>query len=362
MVLGVAALVGLVGTSSAQFISLDGTTEPILAYAKSNDILLSAELPDATLQEVTNWLNRSRLNFVIDQSALNSDKHATLSFKQVPGRQVLRTIATAYGLEAVENGAVITLRKPDSVQNSFALVVADPQEPSRPVIVPVAPQPPSNGELENAVKQAEAAAKEAEDATDLATAKAAAKKAAEAARKAAALARKSRGVFSFRGPGIESFTLNRKAQEEMKQGMDSFKMDEKSRAELERAMKELRSIEPFKMDDKARAELDRAMKEFGKANMFMWREPGQLSRPLIPSPYRAMRVKPRELMESLTDSQKNLAQTRGYLKLSDLTDKQRQLLGNPEGSFNFSFKIDGKTLEIRGDEKAERPPLRPSSI
>lgn len=310
MVLATGVLVGLVGTSSAQFISLDGTTEPILAHAKSNDVLLTAEMPDASLKEVAGWLTRSRLNYVLDQSALDSEKRATFHFKDVPGRQVLKTVAETFDLQLTEVEGVAVLRRPSA-----------PLPPVAPITVQaakVAPLPPStsaqNNELDKAVQAAEAAAKEAENATDLATARAAARKAAEAARKAAELARsRSRFEFSFGEKPFKNFRMDPKAMEEMQEAMKQFKA--------------------FALDDKAIAEMQRAMAEAGKNFGPMFKS-----------------LRPREFLKSLTDEQKKLLQSRGYLRMGDLTDKQRELLGNPQGAVNFSFSVEGQKIDVRGEE------------
>lgn len=60
-----------------------------------------------------------------------------------------------------------------------------------------------------------------------------------------------------------------------------------------------------------------------------------------------------ELLKSLTPAQKELHKKQGYLKLSDLTQKQRELLGKGsekiEGDFTFTYNKDGEKLTIKND-------------
>lgn len=53
------------------------------------------------------------------------------------------------------------------------------------------------------------------------------------------------------------------------------------------------------------------------------------------------------LLESLTPQQRALQSSRGYLKLSDLSVSQRNMLGNPKGDFRISIQIDGRKVEVR---------------
>lgn len=57
----------------------------------------------------------------------------------------------------------------------------------------------------------------------------------------------------------------------------------------------------------------------------------------------------KELISSLTDSQKKLMKDRGYLTPSDLTDKQRKLLDYKAGDkdFNLTFSVDGEKITIK---------------
>lgn len=355
MVLGTGVLVGLVGTSSAQFISLDGTTEPILVHAKSNDVLLTAELTDASLKDVTDWLTRSRLNFVIDRTGVDPEKRVDLHFKEIPGRQVLKTVAEAFGLQLTEVEGVVVLRGQQASLPVITPVAGSPLPPltqpdksqkltvqemdgkliikqtNPPLLRVITPPPfsgfsgagPQSAELEKAVKEAEDAAREAERATDLSTARAAARRAADAARRAANLARKPL-PFSF------SRTMDPMSKEEFDKVMKAlppFAFDEKARADMEKAMKD------FKFDEKTRAEMEKAMKEM----------------PTIPF----RKIKPREFMDSLTESQKALMKKQGYLNLKDLTDKQREMLGNPNGQMKMLFDLAGNKIEIRGDATSE---------
>ncbi|HWD37460.1 MAG TPA: hypothetical protein VG944_01310 [Fimbriimonas sp.] len=55
------------------------------------------------------------------------------------------------------------------------------------------------------------------------------------------------------------------------------------------------------------------------------------------------------LLKSLTDKQKDLEKSQGYLTLDDLTPKQREMLGidHQSGNFEFVFEKDGQKLTIK---------------
>ncbi|MBL8066788.1 MAG: hypothetical protein JNM34_13220 [Chthonomonadaceae bacterium] len=57
-----------------------------------------------------------------------------------------------------------------------------------------------------------------------------------------------------------------------------------------------------------------------------------------------------KLFASVSDRQWELMKSQGYLKLSDLTKEQREMLGNPQGDdeFNMTIERNGKKLVIRG--------------
>lgn len=56
-----------------------------------------------------------------------------------------------------------------------------------------------------------------------------------------------------------------------------------------------------------------------------------------------------KLIASITDKQWELMKSQGHLKLSDLTNAQRELIGNPKGGddFNITIQRDGKKIVIR---------------
>jgi len=59
---------------------------------------------------------------------------------------------------------------------------------------------------------------------------------------------------------------------------------------------------------------------------------------------------PGALLKSITKDQWEMHTKQGYLKMSQLTAKQRNMLGmKTEGKFSVSYSIDGQTLNIRGD-------------
>ncbi len=56
------------------------------------------------------------------------------------------------------------------------------------------------------------------------------------------------------------------------------------------------------------------------------------------------------LLESVSEEQKAIMKDRGYLKWSELTAEQKNLIGfEPKGEFSLSFTIDGATLSIKND-------------
>ncbi|MEP0765126.1 MAG: hypothetical protein HRF45_01100 [Fimbriimonadia bacterium] len=60
----------------------------------------------------------------------------------------------------------------------------------------------------------------------------------------------------------------------------------------------------------------------------------------------------RQLMDSITPKQWALHEKQGYLKLSDLTPKQRNMVGirgGPGSQITMSFMLDGKKLTIKSD-------------
>lgn len=72
----------------------------------------------------------------------------------------------------------------------------------------------------------------------------------------------------------------------------------------------------------------------------------ELARPFVLD---SRRMKIGELLDSLTDAQKAKQERQGYLTLTDLTPKQRAMLGNipDSGDWTFSYSIDGKKLTIK---------------
>lgn len=138
--------------------------------------------------------------------------------------------------------------------------------------------------------------------------------------------------FHFNGKDFDKMTPEEKAEfekemaklkEELKNMKFEFKGFDKDQLDKEMAKVKI-EIEKAKSEaGKARGEAEKAMK-FHVENM-------------------------EKFMGSITDKQWELMKSQGYLKLSDLTKAQRELIGNPDGSeeFNFTVERDGKKLVIK---------------
>lgn len=497
--LGLGAIGGLVGTSSAQFISLDGVTEPIVVKAKSNDVTLTADFTEASLKEVVQWMKRVGLDFVADPSVTSTDRRVALHFKEASGHEVIESVACAFGLDVVMDGDSYVLGDPSAaapvaiavsevkgvalpeemVDAADAAATVDPQDEQ------AAKQAAESAEaMAKAVAEAESAADEAEAATDLATAKAAAKRAAQAARRAAEMAGRVRAfrpmalregkrlklrqlehtygfspfskgeangmpfvfdsetlkgleelrnlgksikikidgkelqgldaealkhlkekgkegrafTFTFDGDALKGTGKDGKARSFSFEGMDipgldpeAFKMfegmgkdgkafgfsfdgrefkglDGKPMKMPEGFAKRLEEMKKqgkaFKFEFKGGGDWEKHMEKFGEHGR-LWAPAPDVPSARAPRAPRAMpRMDARAFLESMTPAQKKTMKDRGFLKLSELSTKQRSMLGDPKGQFQIHFSVNGESVKIQGEgTPAPAPaPERPTGI
>ena len=155
------------------------------------------------------------------------------------------------------------------------------------------------------------------------------------------------------------------------------KLTKEQRAELEKAMQELRKelgnldgmlpkfVDGFMlMPDGSKVKMptfsDQDLAELKKLKEFKFVMPEMPEMPDLKDleKFKAFSMKTdaiKALIDSLTDSQKKLMKDRGYLKPSDLTEKQRNLVGglDSDGDLSVTFSIDGKTITIKSGDKAE---------
>lgn len=100
-------------------------------------------------------------------------------------------------------------------------------------------------------------------------------------------------------------------------------------------------------------EMNKHMREFkldesGKTRVFTMPEMKGLEE-LRPFTFNSSKMRISELLESLTDEQKDKQEKQGYLTLSDLSAKQKAMLGSipSDGNWTFSYSIDGRKLTIK---------------
>ncbi|MBS1710679.1 MAG: hypothetical protein JSS71_03000 [Armatimonadetes bacterium] len=139
--------------------------------------------------------------------------------------------------------------------------------------------------------------------------------------------------FKFNGKDFDKMTPEEKAEFDKEMA--------KMKEELKNMKFEFKGFDKDEFDKemgRVKIEIDKAKQEAGKA-----REEAK----------KAMKIhveNMEKLFASVSDRQWELMKSQGYLKLSDLTKEQREMLGNPQGDdeFNMTIERNGKKLVIRG--------------
>lgn len=121
-------------------------------------------------------------------------------------------------------------------------------------------------------------------------------------------------------------------------------LTKEERAKLEAEMKKLRETLPLEMKKLEELKLI-APTVMEKAKVIAPRELPAVPRVRIHSHNGSA------LLESMTPEQSKLMESRGYLTVKDLTNAQKELLGElPKGDFTISYTIDGKSITIKSEK------------
>lgn len=195
--------------------------------------------------------------------------------------------------------------------------------------------------------------------------------------------------FTYKWTEDGKTQLSENDRKEIRKAMES------ARKEIEKAMKEWRNAkgdegtknlsqeerrkfdsamqEARKALESAREEIEKAMKNWGGGGLFV----APLEMKAIPRvEYKSMELPPikmdrnstykaleapsvtafkmnnlgiTKVLKSLTATQKDLHKKQGYLRWSDLTKEQQELLGSkPSGEFTITVNVNGESLTIKG--------------
>lgn len=305
---------------------------------------------NAPAQQVLDWLKGTGINFVIETSNIPKDKRLTVNLRNASQDDALKAIARALGLGLSKSGDVYTLGG-----QGFAGFWSD--ETPMPQVWSV-PQP---GEAPKAFAFPKEFMKDFK--WD--------EKAMEQAQEEIAKAMKEHGAAmrSFKLDEKEMARVHEEMERSMKEHGDLFKeggavrayrMDEKEmakvREQIEKSMKAHgEAMKSFKLDEKEMArvheDIAKAMKEHEGA-MRVHVGPLKEGGAAIAGTgrFRINIESFEEILASLSPAQKEKHEKQGHLKISDLTDAQRKILGIEKGAkVSLAFEKDGRKLVIKPD-------------
>ena len=150
----------------------------------------------------------------------------------------------------------------------------------------------------------------------------------------------------------------RRSQAEQGQGLkgdELRKAIEQSQVALQKALEELRAGGKLKMLDEG--ELKKLHDEHMMFDNEAFKKSMEEMHKSLGEKMKVLRIKLENLkkfLATITPEQKALADKQGYLKTSDLTKEQRELLGIGEGGdVDMTFQVDDQKVTIKGKDKAE---------
>ncbi|HXH60736.1 MAG TPA: hypothetical protein VNI20_05200 [Fimbriimonadaceae bacterium] len=153
-----------------------------------------------------------------------------------------------------------------------------------------------------------------------------------------------------------------------------YKMTDEQRKAFEESMKALKEslknlpsgndfavpkMGDYKMSDEQRKALEESMKEYSKSMKDLQEKMKTFNKKEFDEQMKGLHLKLENIgkfMKSLTPEQKKLADKQGYLKPSDLTKEQRDLLGignDEEFKGSIKFVVDDKVFTIRSGDKSD---------
>lgn len=291
---------------------------------------VSVTFKNATLGEVLKWLGERGLNFAAAPDAALSDRKLSLSVRDVPLSQVLEAIARAYGETWSKVGEVHVLAPiSDSLPAILPLkeLRAVQGEALRKALDPARIALPDPIELKLQLERSLDAARVGLDAAKARTAEE--REAIEQAKKA---------LEGVRAQGVLK-PEQIKELSEMKVHLGEIQkaapLGPEARDAMRKALEELRRSELLKPERiKELSELELRLGEVQKGK-------GMSSMPLGAL---------QKLEGSLTPEQRALHGKRGYLRVSDLNETQRALLGpiQLEGEWDLTWVFGERRLHLRG--------------
>lgn len=342
-----------------------------LAPAQNQGAKITAQFRNSKASEVLEWMEKRGVNFIVNDGDVKQDASVTLSVTDVPLESVLDALASALGGHWERRDKIRVFHKGQAPAFSgyFSPSTTVRAVPSPPMSMEV---PAKSFNLNGRTFETKAFDKDFE--------KRMKEMGAEMEKKFGPEFQKK---FQESMKDVQVFTLEDDAKLRSLQGKEREEALKRSEVDRKIAMKEVEKVrkEAMKMADEARKEAIEARKEAlkdserARVEGLRAREEGQRIRVealksrelngtlfrVAPSTRDGRRtfITPSfpvdgmdmgKFLKSLTSSQKDTQEKRGFIRYNDLSREQKHLLGvRPEGKFEIRLKVNQQEVVVRGE-------------
>lgn len=368
----------------------------VMAQTGAGNPTVQGSLRNATVDQVTRWLQSKGVSFVVPSSAVPAAVQVSLNFQDVPIQEALDAISQAWGGKWERNGKVYRfIKAKDDLRPGLFEILKEPTPPQTPEVripIEIAPsnEPPpvifewSAPDNKRITEMARALAKKAMELEAMGVRGEEAAKALESSALELAKAAMGSKIPTIIAPS-EWKNFDPKAAKEFRQHMEKFSKEfskefpEKSKhlsPELRKKLdeeftririeipKHLQELEHFKFEipqmkkdasaeerEKFKKQLEEFRREFRKFQFEFPSGDSKKQKSLEQlAPLKGMHeVDVKKLYASMTTAQWELQKSRGYLTFADLNHDQIALLGaqHPHEDWSLEFLFDGKQLRIK---------------
>jgi hypothetical protein len=290
-------------------------------FVRTQDKRISLNFNNASLKDVANFLRKQKIDFAIDPDQFR-DRRLTVSLSDVSSNTALSAIASALDAHWERVGNVNVLKKGTGFGQGFSSDFR--WAPQGSFNMPPMPKMPdmkfyqgqgmdkkSMEEIQKAMEEAQKAFKNQQ--------------------------------FQFK----EFKGLDKAQQEEIRKALEG------AQKEMERSRIQLRSLDGGKvygLDQKTLDQLRSNGKILDGTRIYGLDKKGLDELRTRKRIVMADRSHIDELLKSITAEQKELQKKQGYLKVSDLTPEQRNMMGiKGDGTIEITIVRDGETLKIKSN-------------